>query len=78
MRYVDFKSVIKESILNEGLGYTKGDLAETVWSAGVAAGFMMYPDTPSEEDVISMIENLKPEKSNEFNFYKTRKDGLKK
>ena len=77
MRYVDFKSVIKESILNEGLGYTKGDLAETVWSAGVAAGFMMYPDTPSEEDVISMIENLKPEKSNEFNFYKTRKDGLK-
>ena len=31
MRYVDFKSVIKESILNEGLGYTKGDLAETVW-----------------------------------------------
>ena len=75
MRYVDFKLVHQPAQLNEG--YTAGDLAETVWGAGVAAAFANYPEPATENDIIEFISGLQQEGKNQYNFVKTRDDGLK-
>lgn len=70
MRYTEFKLSYSPSVLTEG--YTKGDLAETVWGAAVTAAFAKYPNPADKNDIISIIKNL--DKS--LTYTSSRQDGM--
>lgn len=74
MRFTEFKLISNKTQLNEG--YTKGDLAETVWGAAVTAAFENYPSAATESDIIRIINNLKQSGKN-LTYTSTRDDGLK-
>jgi hypothetical protein len=70
MRFQEFKLYHSPTQLNEG--YTKGDLAETVWGAAVTAAFAKYPNPADKGDIISVIQKL--DKS--LTYINTRTDGM--
>ena len=57
MRYTEFKLYRNDKRpLTEG--FTKGDLAETVWGAAVVAAFEKYPNPSNQGDILRIINGL--------------------
>jgi len=71
MRFQEFQLYHKPTVLTEG--YTKGDLAETVWGAAVAAAFANFPASVGKGEVINVIKGL----DQSLTYYDTRDDGMK-
>ena len=72
MRYTEFKLYRNDKRpLTEG--FTKGDLAETVWGAAVVAAFEKYPNPSNKGDILRIINGL----DGNLSYTKTRADGLK-
>lgn len=71
MRFKEFKLYYQPTVLTEG--YTKGDLAETVWGAAVTAAFAKYPNAADVNDVIHIIKNL----DSSLTYRDSRNDGMK-
>jgi hypothetical protein len=71
MRFTEFKLTRQPGQLNEG--YTKGDLAESVWGAAVTAAFAKFPNAATIADVVNVISNL----DQSLTYRQTRNDGLK-
>jgi hypothetical protein len=72
MRYTEFKLYrTDERLLTEG--FTKGDLAETVWGAAVVAAFEKYPNPSDKGDILRIINGL----DGNLSYKKSRADGLK-
>jgi len=70
MRFKEFKLYYQPTVLTEG--YTKGDLAETVWGAAVTAAFAKYPNAADINDVIHVIKNL----DSSLTYRDSRDDGM--
>jgi len=71
MRFREFKLYHQPTVLTEG--YTKGDLAETVWGAAVTAAFAKFPNPVDKADVIRVIKGL----DQSLTYLDTREDGMK-